>query len=436
MASDRAGTSAVRRHAPAPTLVHRWGAWWPRWGAALHTGVRQGLGRLVWEQTVVLLAVTPVGVLFFGQWSWVAWGCNLLAIPWVTWGVTPLALLGAVWAPAWDLAAALLAPLLAGLSALAQWAGPALQRPAPPWPLAVCAVAGAVLALQPWPWAWRLWGVLACAPALLWAPPRPPHGVVAWWALDVGQGSAVLVRTAHHSLLYDAGPRHSPESDAGSRVLVPWLAQQGERLDRLVLSHADSDHVGGAAAVQAAHPQAHTLAAWTPADWPAPAPVQPCLAGTRWHWDGVDFEVLHPRTLAPERRVDNAHSCVLLISAPGGRTLLTGDIGPAQEAQLLAQGLGPVDAVVVPHHGSKNASTPAWVQALQPRVAVAQAGWRNRYGHPAPEVVARYQAQGAVWADSARCGAAHWRSDQAAQVHCTRQAELRYWHHQPPPPVR
>jgi competence protein ComEC len=134
----------------------------------------------------------------------------------------------------------------------------------------------------------------------------------------VGQGNAVLVRTAQHSLLYDAGPSYSPESDAGHRVLVPLLAQMGERLDTLMLSHRDSDHTGGAAAVLAMQPQAslwssleegHSLHSLRPG-WTR------CQAGQSWVWDGVLFEVLHPPGQATGMPLDkktkpNAVSCVL-----------------------------------------------------------------------------------------------------------------------------
>ena len=397
----------------------------------------QALLAMTWgllrEQGVISLALAPLGLLFFGQLSLAGLLANLLAIPWVSLLVTPLALLGVLWPQAWVWAAALLSPLMDGLGWLATWPLASLQLAMPPWPLAVLATVGATLCCLPWPLAWRMWGALGLLPALLWQPSRPPAGVFELLAADVGQGNAVLLRTTRHTLLYDAGPRYSPESDAGHRVLVPLLAQSNEALDVLMLSHRDSDHTGGAPAVLAMQPgarlwssleQGHPLANW-------PGHVQ-CAAGQGWTWDGVQFEVLHPQPQPPGQRLKpNAVSCVLRVQGRGGSALLAGDIEAPQERDLLARGLSPVDVLLVPHHGSKTSSTEAFVDALQPRVALVQAGYRNRFGHPAPVVTKRYLDRGVVWATSTHCGAAIWHSERPDQVHCERPATQRYWRHVP-----
>ena len=411
-----AGTALV--HAQPHRLGEggRWRAW------------AQGLLR---EQVVVSVALAPLGLLFFGQFSLVGLLANLLAIPWVTLLLTPLALAGMLWPALWDVASWVLAPLSALLAALADWPLASLHRPAPPWPWTLLATLGGVLCLMPWPWAWRLWGVLWCLPALLWTPLRPAPGQFELLAADVGQGNAVLVRTATRSLLYDAGPRYSPESDAGHRVLVPLLARTQEPVARVVLSHRDSDHTGGAAAVLAMHPQAQL--------WSSLEPEHPlwrgrdgtrCQAAQSWDWDGVHFEVLHPSAQAYAMSAKpNALSCVLRITGQVGVALLVGDIEAPQERALLAQGLAPVDWLLVPHHGSRTSSSEAFVQALQPRIALVQAGYRNRFGHPVAEVAQRYRAQGTRWVETARCGAATWRSAVPGQIDCERERARRYWHH-------
>jgi competence protein ComEC len=412
------GTGVVRANAH-PTgavralLVRAWGLWREQW--------------------LISLALAPLGLLFFGQLSWVGMLANLVAIPWVSALVTPLALLGVLWPTAWQVAAALLEPLMAGLAWLATWPLASWRLAMPPWPLAALATAGAALCCLPWPWAWRLWGALALLPALLWQNPRPPPGAFELLAADVGQGNAVLLRTAHHTLLYDAGPRYSPESDAGHRVLVPLLSQSNEPLDMLMLSHRDSDHTGGAAAVLAMQPQAQL---WSSLEATHPLAQRPehvrCQAGQRWAWDGVQFEVLHPlaQSTAPK---PNALSCVLRVQGAGASALLAGDIEAAQEHELLARGLSPVDLLLVPHHGSKTSSSAAFLDALQPRLALAQAGYRNRFGHPAPAVVQRYQERGVHWFQSSHCGAALWRSDEPDLLRCERTATRRYWRHDPMP---
>jgi competence protein ComEC len=399
----------------------------------------QAMGARAWgllrEQLVVTLALTPLTVLFFGQVSLVGLLANLVAIPWITLLVTPLALLGVLLPLAWDAAEACLQPLAWLLGWLAAWPGASWQMPMPPWPLAMLALVGATAMLLRGPWSWRVWGLPLVLPALFWVAPRPAQGSFELLSADVGQGNAVLVRTAQHSLLYDAGPRYSPESDAGHRVLVPLLAQMGESLDVLMLSHRDSDHTGGAAAVLAMQPQARL---WSSLEGEhsllRDRPSQRCEAGQHWVWDGVLFEVLHPLAQDFERpRKSNALSCVLRIRGRQGSALLAGDIEAAQERELLARGLDPVDFWLVPHHGSKTSSTPELLQALQPSWALAQAGYRNRFGHPAAPVVSRYREAGIAWTDSAHCGAATWHSDQPQALSCERAENQRYWHHRPPP---
>lgn len=400
--------------------AHRGGAW---------RVLAVPLGDLLREQWRVSLVLAPLGLLFFGQWSLAGLLANLLAIPWISLLVTPLALLGAVFAPLWSLAAALLGPLMALLEWMAAWPWASLQLAMPPWPLAVLATLGAGLLCLPWPWAWRCWGLAWLLPALLWQPPRPAPGAFELIAADVGQGNAVLVRTAGHSLLYDAGPRYSPESDAGHRVLVPLLQQLGERIDVLMLSHRDTDHTGGAAAVLAMQPRARLWSSLEPSHPLARRPGHlRCEAGQQWAWDGVVFEVLHPGPEAVSPR-PNALSCVLRIRAAGGAALLAGDIEAAQERQLMARGLASVDWLLVPHHGSKTSSSEAFLDALQPRMALVQAGYRNRFGHPAQAVRQRYLERGIRWWTSADCGAARWHSEQPGQLNCERQATQRYWRH-------
>ncbi len=414
---------------------HRWGAWaLLDWGAPWARMVGAKLQALLREQATVTLALAPLTLLFFGQVSLVGLLANLLAIPWVTLVVTPLAMLGVGVPWAWDAAAWALMPLQVVLGWLATWPMATWSSAMPPWGLALLALLGAVGLVLRLPLSWKLLCLPLLWPVLFWSPPRPAPGSFELLAADVGQGNAVLVRTATHSLLYDAGPRYSAESDAGHRVLVPLLSQMGERIDTLMLSHRDSDHTGGAAAVLAMQPQAalwssledeHSLHALRPG-WTR------CQTGQAWVWDGVRFEVLHPAA-APgplvRARKPNEVSCVLRISTPQASVLLAGDIEVAQELALVQSGLAPVDVLLVPHHGSKTSSSLPFLQALQPRLALVQAGYRNRFGHPAESVVARYRGEGIALIESSRCGAATWRSNAPDQVHCERQERQRYWHH-------
>jgi competence protein ComEC len=299
-----------------------------------------------------------------------------------------------------------------------------LVRPMAPWPLGALAVLGAALAVMRWPAAWRVAGVLLALPALLWSPPRPAPGAFEVLALDVGQGSAVLVRTATHGLLYDTGPRWGPGSNAGERVVVPALQARGETPDVVVVSHRDSDHSGGSAAVAAAWPAARW---WSSFD---DDPARRCVAGQHWRWDGVDFEVLHPSAQdhAQARLSTNAMSCVLRVSAGERAAWLSGDLDADREVRLaLAHPELRADLLVAPHHGSRSSSHPALLNVLRPSLAIVQSGHLNRFGHPAPVVLQRYQERGMRWVNTPDCGAARWRSEQPGAIDCDRVRWRRYW---------
>ena len=384
------------------------------------------------EQWVLTLALAPLSLLLFNQVSLVGLLANGLAIPWVTLVVTPLALLGVLWAPLWDLAAWAVAALMLCLQWLALWPWASVSVAAVPLWCALAGVAGGGLLALRLPWHWRALGVPLLLPVLLWQPIRPAAGEFEIIAADVGQGNALLVRTSGHTLVYDTGPRFSRESDAGHRVLVPLLRALGDRVDTLLLSHRDSDHIGGAPAVLAMQPQAALLSSIENGHaLQALRPATRCVAGQRWVWDSVSFEILHPRAEDYDLTLkSNAMSCVLRISSATRTALLAGDIELAQEQRLVAAGaLLKADLLLVPHHGSKTSSSGAFLDAVQPQVALAQTGYRNRFGHPALPVLERYRERGIRVLTSPVCGAMHWRSHRPDEVICQRQIEPRYWQH-------
>ena len=393
------------------------------------------------EQWVVTLALTPLTLLLFGQSSLVGLLANAIAIPWVTLVVTPLAIAGAAANWLWTPAGAAVQVLQQFLQWLAGFPFATVTVPAAPLWAGALGVAGGLLLVLRLPWQARLLALPMLLPVLLWQAPRPAPGQFELIAADIGQGNAVIVRTARHTLVYDSGPRYSAQSDAGHRVLVPLLRAFGERVQMLVLSHRDTDHTGGAGAVLAQQPQARVLSSLADGhELQAIRPSTRCIAGHAWEWDGVRFEVLHPR--ASDYAVPgkpNTLSCVLRIANGAQAALLAGDIEQAQEARLAALaagGLGAAplraDVLLVPHHGSRTSSTPAFLDAVQPRIALLQAGYRNRFGHPAPVVLQRLRERGVQVVDSPRCGAAHWRSDAPGEVRCERLRAPRYWLHRVP----
>jgi len=395
--------------------------WWVRLGR---------WWRQLWrEQGLITLALVPMTVVWFGQVSWVSFGANLLTIPWVTLVVTPLAMLGVLWPPLWDLAAAAVSVMVLWLEAMAQWPWAASTWAIPPTSLGVLAVLGGGVAVMPWPGVVRSVGLLALTPALWFTPTRPAVGEFEVVALDVGQGSAVVVRTAQHTLLYDTGPRWGQDADAGQSVVLPYVWAMGDRLDAVVVSHADSDHAGGAASVAQAFPQARWLSSY---DTDEP---RRCVAGQQWTWDGVHFEVVHPSATdygptGQGRLSSNAMSCVLLVGHERRRVWLGGDIDADRETRWALQNPRVrVDLMLAPHHGSASSSSPVLLNTLQPRWVLVQAGYRNRFGHPSGVVTARYDERGINWVASPQCGAATWRSVHPEGVECHRLSHRRYWHH-------
>jgi competence protein ComEC len=389
-------------------------------------GWRQRLHHWGGAQWAVTLATLPVLLLMFHQFPLVGPLANLLAIPLLSFVVTPLALAGAVLPWTWplQLAHALLTPLMDWLVWLADW--PPWQVAAAPWPWIVAAALGALLLLLPRALRGRL--PLACVlllPALGWQPERPPAGAFWTSVLDVGQGQAILIRTAGHALLYDAGPRYGPDSDAGQRVVLPYLTAIGvARLDLLLVSHRDQDHAGGLASIRAELAPLPTFGSF-------PGSVdRPCVAGQAWRWDGVDFLVLHPARAASEGGNSNAQSCVLLVRADGASLLLTGDLPLAEEAVLVQQYGAKLAAavLVVPHHGSRTASGDGMLGAVAPQVAIASVGYRNRFGHPHAEVLARYEAAGIGLWRTDRDGEVelHWQNGRP-QIQGWRRQRQRYW---------
>jgi competence protein ComEC len=401
--------------------------------------LREGHWLAVWgrAQWAVTVGMIPALLALFQQFSIVSPLANAVAIPVVSLVVTPLALVGAL--PFTDPLLWLAHGVMAAVMALLDWLAASpwavwQQQAPPPWAVAL-GVAGVGWLLLPRGFPARWIGVLALLPLVLVSPPRPPVGEATVTVLDVGQGLAVHVQTATHDLLYDAGPAFSADANSGNRIIVPYLWAQGvRRLDAMVISHADKDHEGGAEAVATEIPTALLLSS-VPADHPLARlslPRRSCLDGDHWQWDSVSFRVLHPTEedykLATKT---NDVSCVLKIGATGGSVLLTGDIEARNEAALLARHGVDVtaDVLVPPHHGSRSSSTPEFVAAVAPRQAVFSSGYRNRFGHPAPEVVERYRLAGSELRRTDREGAVTIRLGASAIATTTQlDQRRRYWY--------
>ncbi|HSW15451.1 MAG TPA: DNA internalization-related competence protein ComEC/Rec2, partial [Solimonas sp.] len=395
------------------------------------------LGQAPWWRQMLLLqlmlslVLMPLTLYFFHGLSWPAPLVNLLAVP--AFGLlTPLLLLALALAALWP---ALGVPLLGwnadllqwlhlGLSGAAQWPGAWLAW-SPGEPALLLALFGALLLFAPRGLPLRGLSLLCFLP-LGFPVGQAPRNGFELAVLDVGQGLAVVVRTAQHTLLYDAGPAFEEGFDAGESVVVPYLLTRGvTHLDRLLLSHGDNDHAGGVPAVRRLMAIGEEFG--TPGH-------PPCVAGLRWNWDGVEFETLYPEEAGTGS--DNNRSCVLRVTAGGQVLLLTGDIERAAEAQLVETHGGRLraDVLVSPHHGSRTSSTPDFVAAVRPRLVIHSAGWRSHFGHPRPEVVARYAEVGAQQLTTGVEGALRLRMP-AAELQPQRwRAQAAHWWNAPATP--
>lgn len=396
---------------------------------------------------VLALGLAPLTLFWFSQASMIAPLANLIAVPLVSLAVVPLTLLGGLLALVWPDAGQM---VLAWADGLLEWLWLVLQWMAE-WELS----SGEVPALEG-----RNLGFLLLAMLLLILPRGlPGRGLalvlmlpLALWnlrgdatlpdltlregafrltVLDVGQGLSAVVRTRNRVLLYDTGPAYPSGFNTGEAVVVPWLKGQGHRhLDTLIVSHGDSDHRGGLEAVQEAV-SIGRLISGEPGRVPGAAP---CVAGLTWQWDGVHFATLAPPKPSDSQsgwRGNNA-SCVLRVDNDRRSVLLTADLEARGEEYLLEQP-GLVlrsDVLQVPHHGSRSSSTPAFVRAVSPQIALFTSGYRNRFGLPKEDIEQRYQDVGAALFNTREKGAMELRFGADGRIHgpkAWRETHRRIW---------
>jgi competence protein ComEC len=377
-------------------------------------------------QLFLSVVLTPLTLYYFHGWAWSAPLVNLLAVPVFTL-LTPLLLVAmsvllavpVLGVPLLQFSAWLLTGIQAALDAVATTLPQPWIAGSPPWAALALALIGSLLVFAPRGIPLRMLGLLCFVPLLL--PPRaPPAGGFEIAVLDVGQGLAVVVRTQHHTLLFDAGPAFAEGFDAGASVVAPYLLRQGIRdVDLLLLSHGDNDHAGGVPAVRRLLNVRRELGT---EGHPG------CRDGEHWEWDGVRFAMLHPEGTYWS---ENNGSCVLRIDGPFS-VLLPGDIERRAERRLVQDHVGRLraDVVLAPHHGSATSSTRDFVDAVQPRIAVHAAAWRSHFGHPKPVVVERYAERNARQFITGVVGTVRiWRDPDSGelQVEEWRRRAARWW---------
>lgn len=388
-------------------------------------------GRVQWA---VSLGALPIVLFLFQQTSVVGPIANLVAIPVIEIVVIPATLAGVVasltlpdWLASW--------PFVLANQAL-EWLWPALEffsklpgglwtQPGPPIWAVIAALIGILLLLAPRGFPARWLGAIWLLPLLTTRPAGPAPGATWVTLLDVDQGLSVVVQTASHVLVYDTGARYSARFDAGRAVLVPFLRHAGiAGIDTLIVSHGDNDHIGGSTSLLAAVPTTHMFSS-VPERLTG---AEPCVAGQRWIWDDVTFEILHP---PPDSSLKgNNRGCVLRVESRYGSVLLPGDIGARAERELLLEREPELAAevLVIPHHGSRSSSTESFIETVHPRLALLPVGYRNRYHHPHPDVMKRYRERGVAVMASPAAGAIDVHLEPAGpSVHRFRDEHRRYW---------
>ena len=361
--------------------------------------------RLLWHsQWRISLALMPIVLWQFQAVSMIAPVINMVAISFLGALIAPINLLAAIiWLVAkpiaqmvWGVLALLIDGFNAVLLALAP-IGQALYFPSyfndiALWALTVCLMVLSIPSgLIPKWWA----AVFAC---FAFVPHQRSQLQVD--VLDVGQGQSIVIQTPHHQMMVDTGAAawQQGQQSMGDRVGVPFLRSQGIReLDQILLSHLDSDHSGGTAAI--IH-QIHTqrLRSNELAQFPSVSTSPPftlCSQGQTWQWDNTTFEILSPRP-DQDRKNQNEASCVLLVTTPMlGRTfrlLIMGDAGWEAEYYIVQNYPDlKVDIIVLGHHGSRHSSAYDFLAQIEPKLAIISAGFDNRYGHPTPQTLARLQ---------------------------------------------
>ncbi len=399
-------------------------SWWWRWG---------------WAQCLLAIGLLPFLLFMFFQVSLIAPLANIIAVPWMSFLVVPLVLLstlisflfndlGVLLFTITDRLIAVLWYTLEFMAALpiAQWT----QHAPPVWAL-LCGVVGAVWLIAPRGIPLRWVGMVWLLPLLIVVPDRPLKGQFEMTLLDVGQGLSAAIITRNHALVYDVGVSLGDNFDMGRQVVVPFLRYRGiSRVDVVVVSHGDNDHIGGLNSVIEAIDVQRLLTS-VPQEIDN-VKAEHC-AQQSWTWDDVYFEILHPERSDTHWEGNNA-SCVLRITSGDDSVLLTGDIEQAAELSLVARLKDDLstDILVAAHHGSKTSSTHAFVDAVQAKIVLFPVGYRNRWNFPATQIVNRFTATGARVYDTAQEGAISLRlgntENDAFNPKSFRDTSRYYWH--------
>ena len=354
-------------------------------------------------QILLSIGMMPLTLLFFDTASLSAPIANLFAIPWVSFIVVPLSLSGLLLMLfssqlsdlVLNLSAYTIDILFNGLSYISDLVYNPFNLSGIPPAYLFLAIIGFLVFLLPKGFPGRWLGTLAFLPVFFFTPGKLQPGEFHFTLLDIGQGMASVVQTKNHTLIYDVGTHLSDRFDISKLVVLPYLKEkQLSHIDTLVLSHDDIDHIGSANTLLKSVRVKEILASKiTRLD---NRKYKFCYAGVKWHWDGVDFEVLSPSKNDIKNSAmisDNNLSCVIRVANKTHSLLLTGDIEEKVEKQLskrYSEKLA-TTVMIVPHHGSETSSSELFLNTVSAELALLPRGYRNRFKHPRASIIKRYK---------------------------------------------
>lgn len=375
-----------------------------------------------WQSAVIIqgaitIMLIPLVLFFFNTVSLVSPIANIVAVPFVGFVILPLILISIILAMmntsagmfGFSVCEYLFSWLWQWLTWLVNWQGSDIVFNQPTIWAVLFAIIGAFIFLMPKGLPGKYLACLLFMPLFLGRIEKPEVARFYVTVLDVGQGLSVVVKTRNHVLVYDTGPKFSARFNAGTAVVHPYLKSIGvKRIDKLIVSHTDNDHMGGLTGLRSEYPIVQLMSGMASSINGAIA----CNEQQKWSWDEVEFEMIYP-PINHELTGNNA-SCVIKISNSFHQIMLVGDIEQAVEKQMIekySQTTLKSDILVAPHHGSKTSSSLPFLSMVLPQYTVFSSGYMNRFGHPYHAVVNRYQELGVKILNTANTGAVIFKVD-------------------------
>ncbi len=384
---------------------------------------------------VTAIALSPLLILYFQQISIIAPFANFIVVPVVSLVVVPLCFIAVLMMFVSTQLAVLFLQLidliLSGigklLSVMAELPFASITTDSYPLYVILFALLGVFILLAPKGIPARWLGGVLLLPLLFTKQDTLKDAELEMTLLDVGQGLSAVIQTAHHALVFDTGAKYSAQFNMGSSVVIPFLKYKRiQKVDTLLISHGDNDHIGGAQAI-IEEINVQRIISSVP-KLLEPSKAEFCRAGQQWLWDKVMFQIISPSINGFNS--ENNNSCVLRVSTENKSILLTGDIEKEAENWLIKHYGSALksDVLIAPHHGSNTSSTMPFLKAVDPQVILIPAGYRNRFSFPHKKVISRYVNLNKNWLNTAEQGAITVVIDnQQLTVISTRKDKGKYW---------